>query len=220
MSNLDIWSKFREVPKTALKEIKGGRLKGMSDINPVWKMKILTEQFGPCGFGWKYVITSQRLEPSINGEVSAFVDINLYYKIDEQWSDAVPGIGGNSFVAKESAGLHASDECFKMALTDAIGVACKAIGIGADVYFNSDRTKYDVPETPVGERNTTKTTGDISDAQVKRLFAIASAANKSMKAVKEVILRDYNKTSVESLSKEEYNHLCEKLQALIKPKTE
>jgi hypothetical protein len=39
-----------------------------------------------------------------------------------------------------------------MALTDAISVACKALGMGADVYFEKDRTKWDQtpnqPETP------------------------------------------------------------------------
>lgn len=40
-----------------------------------------------------------------------------------------------------------SDECFKMALTDAISVAAKAIGIGADVYWEKDKTKYTNPNT-------------------------------------------------------------------------
>ena len=30
-----------------------------------------------------------------------------------------------------------------MAYTDAISVACKALGVGADVYWQADRTKYD-----------------------------------------------------------------------------
>lgn len=30
-----------------------------------------------------------------------------------------------------------------MALTDAISVACKALGVAADVYWNMDATKYD-----------------------------------------------------------------------------
>ena len=41
-----------------------------------------------------------------------------------------------------------SDEGYKMALTDAISVACKALGIGADVWFANDRTKYDAPQEP------------------------------------------------------------------------
>lgn len=33
-----------------------------------------------------------------------------------------------------------------MALTDAISVACKALGFGADVYWDADKSKYDKPE--------------------------------------------------------------------------
>ena len=43
-----IWNKVRSVPKEAIKAITGGRLKGMSDINPVWRFEKLTEMFGPC----------------------------------------------------------------------------------------------------------------------------------------------------------------------------
>ena len=142
MNNLQVYDALKEVPNNALKEIKAGRLKGMSDINPMWRIKALTEQFGVCGFGWKYEIAEKRLEQGADGNVSAFVDINLYVKIGDDWSDPIPGTGGSSFVAKETRGLHTSDECFKMALTDAIGVACKALGMAANVYWNNDRTKY------------------------------------------------------------------------------
>ena len=142
MSNLDLWEKVRNVPETAIKQINGGRLKGMSDINPAWRLKTLTEQFGPCGIGWKYVITEKRLETGANEEISAFVDIDLFIKHDGEWSEAIPGTGGSSFIAKERNGLYTSDECFKMALTDAISVACKALGFGADIYWNKDETKY------------------------------------------------------------------------------
>ena len=121
-------------------------MKGKTDINPMWRLKTLTEQFGPCGFGWKYVITDKRLEQGANGEVAAFLDIDLFVKADGVWSDAIPGTGGSAFVAKEKNGPYTSDECFKMALTDAISVACKALGFGADVYWDADKSKYDKPE--------------------------------------------------------------------------
>ena len=46
------------------------------------------------------------------------------------------------FKALERGGLYTSDECFKMATTDAISVACKQLGIGADIYWGADSTKY------------------------------------------------------------------------------
>lgn len=137
---------MRTVPPTALKEIKGGRLNGKSDINPMWRIKALTEQFGPCGIGWKYEILKQWMEEGSKGEIAAFVNINLCYKTpDGTWSEPIPGTGGNMFVANEKNGPYVSDECYKMALTDAISVACKALGFGADTYWEKGSTKYDRP---------------------------------------------------------------------------
>lgn len=146
MDNLTIYNEVRSVPDSAKRRIEAGRLKGKTDINPMWRIKALTEKFGPCGFGWKYVITDKRLEQGANGEVAAFLDIDLFVKADGVWSDAIPGTGGSAFVAKEKNGPYTSDECFKMALTDAISVACKALGFGADVYWDADKSKNDKPE--------------------------------------------------------------------------
>lgn len=141
-SNLDLYNRIREVPKEALKTIIAGRLKGMSDINPMWRIKKLTEEFGVCGFGWRYEILRMWAEKGGGDVISSFVHINLYVKMNGEWSEAIQGVGGSSFVTNEKNGLYTSDECYKMALTDAISVACKALGIGADVYWDKDTTKY------------------------------------------------------------------------------
>lgn len=56
MENLEIYEKVREVPEKAQKKIEAGRLKGMTDINPMWRIKVLTEQFGVCGIDRKSVV--------------------------------------------------------------------------------------------------------------------------------------------------------------------
>ena len=148
MENLELYDKVRTAPDNAKREIKAGRLKGKTDINPMWRIKVLTELFGPCGIGWKYIIKREWLEPGANGEVAAFVDIDLFYKANGEWSEAVPATGGSMLVTSETKGLYTSDECFKMALTDAISVAAKALGVAADVYWDADSTKYGrLPET-------------------------------------------------------------------------
>ena len=141
-NNMRIYEAVRSVPQSALKEIKGGKLKGFTDINPMWRIKTMTEQFGLCGIGWKYTIDKQWLEPGYNGTVKAFVNLSLYIKVDGEWSDAIPGTGGSSYISAESGSLYTDDECYKKALTDAISVACKALGVGADIYWEGDRTKY------------------------------------------------------------------------------
>lgn len=140
--NMELYDRLRSVPENAKKSIGAGRLKGMTDINPMWRIQKLTEEFGRCGKGWKYIIREKRLEAGADGTICAFVDIDLYYKDEGEWSEAIPGTGGSSFVAIERNGPYTSDECFKMALTDAISVAAKALGLGADVYFAGGRTKY------------------------------------------------------------------------------
>lgn len=143
--NLEIYEKCRQVPDSAKKTIGAGRLKGMTDINPMWRIQKLTEMYGPCGTGWYYTIDKEWLEECENGEVAAFMDISLYVKQDGEWSKPIPGTGGSKFTANEKSGLYMSDECYKMALTDAISVSCKALGMGADVYWGNGRTKYSAP---------------------------------------------------------------------------
>jgi hypothetical protein len=142
MDNMELYAQFKDTPKEAQKTIKGGRLNGFTDINPMWRIRRLTEVFGACGIGWKYEVTNTQIIPGSDGTVAAFVDINLYYKTCGEWSEGIPGMGGSMFVAKEKGGLYTSDECFKMALTDAIGTACKALGMSEDIYFANGKSKY------------------------------------------------------------------------------
>lgn len=157
MGNMDIYNAVSTVPDSAQKRISGGRLNGMTDINPMWRIRELTELFGPCGIGWKYKIVREWLETASTGEVGAFVDIELQYRItpDADWSEPIPGTGGSKFVAAEKGNnLRASDECYKMALTDAISVACKALGFGADIYWEAGRTKYNADPSNQDEEYT------------------------------------------------------------------
>lgn len=138
--NMELYQMFRKCPPEAQKPITAGRLKGKTDINPMWRLKVLTETFGPCGIGWTLKIIRTWIESSgiDSDEKTANVEIELRYKYKDQWSEPIPGIGGSMFVEMESKGLHVEDECFKKAYTDAISVACKALGIAADIYFAKD----------------------------------------------------------------------------------
>lgn len=141
--NLRFYDQGRIVPKDALKEIRAGRLKGMSDINPMWRMKRLTEIFGPVGFGWKYTIDRQWTE-AYGPEVKVFCNISLFVRDPEtkEWSDAIPGIGGSAVVSSEKNGPYVNDEAYKMALTDALSIAMKPLGIGADIWYGERATGH------------------------------------------------------------------------------
>lgn len=147
--NLKIYNQLRTVPDEAQKKITGGRLNGMTDIKPMWRIEKLTEVFGMCGFGWKAPIKNKEIIEGANGEKIAIVDIDLYVKVNGEWSEPIEGTGGSSFIANETKGLYTSDECFKMAYTDALSVACKSLGMGADVYWGD--SKYNKPKEPTQE---------------------------------------------------------------------
>ena len=134
MTNTEYYDKLKTVPQTALKTIQAGRLKGKSDINPQWKYERMTEVFGPCGIGWKYIPISDKQVPCADGQIMLFVEIALYIKEKDVWSEAIPGFGGDFIVKKENSGLYYNDEAYKMATTDALGYAMKMIGLAADVY--------------------------------------------------------------------------------------
>jgi len=147
MSNLDIWDKVSRPPRAALKTIKGGRLAGMTDVNPQWRFKVMTETFGPCGEGWWYTIDKLWTEPGPEGHTMAFAMVTLRIA---KHPTSIPGIGGSAMVAQEKAGLRGNDEAYKMAVTDALSVAMKALGVAADIYAGLwDGTKYrDIPTEP------------------------------------------------------------------------
>ena len=163
MNNMWIYENSRSVPVEAQKQFNNGSFSG-TDINPMWRIKKLTELFGPCGIGWYYEVISERSE-TYGNTVMAIVDINLYVKVEGEWSKPIYGTGGNTLVKETSKGIKPSDEGYKMALTDALSVAAKALGIGADIYFGADKTKYSgSPESEV----TCESCGKVIQSVVKR----------------------------------------------------
>ena len=178
--NMRIYEAVRFVPEQAKKKITGGRLAGMTDINSMWRIKVLTEQFGPCGEGWytsdvKY--WQDRLDN--NGSVALFCSILLHVKIDGAWSQPIYGIGGNTLVAAEKSGLRIDDEAYKKAYTDAISVACKALGIGADVYFEKDVTKYSEYEGESEQQDQKKAQQQAKQQQPAKQQQTAQQPNKT-----------------------------------------
>lgn len=72
--------------------------------------------------------------------------------------------------------MHISDECYKMALTDAISVACKALGVAADVYWSSDVTKYS-ENSQNNEESNPKGSNVYSGKQLKEAIDEVRACN-------------------------------------------
>ncbi len=152
MNNLWIYEQGRAVPKEAQKPFSNGSFSG-TDINPMWRIKKLTELFGPAGIGWYTEVLSERAE-TYGDTVMAIVDINLYIKVDGEWSKPIFGTGGNQLVQVTKNGARASDEGYKKAYTDALSIACKALGIGADIWYSKDPSVSDPTSKYAGQYTT------------------------------------------------------------------
>lgn len=186
MENLELYNKVREVPQDAKKTISAGRIKGFTDINPMWRIKCLTEQFGPCGIGWYYK-TVEKWTETVGDEICAFVMIELYVLYDGKWSQPISGTGGSRLATKERSGVYVSDECYKMATTDALSVACKNLGIGADVYWKEGKTKYD---------QTGSASNELSNTDISALRSYMKTNGLDEKKV----LEKYRLTSISQLT--------------------
>ena len=132
--NMKIYESLATPPNDAVKTIGAGKLKGFSDINPQWRYEALTNLFGPCGIGWKYTIDDVHEKEVSTGELMVFVKVSLYIKDKENWSAPIPAYGGDYLIKRDKNGIHGNDEAMKMAVTDALGTACKMIGVAADIY--------------------------------------------------------------------------------------
>jgi hypothetical protein len=144
---LAIYNELKQVDKKYLKEITGGRLKGMSDIKPQWRIMKLTEVFGACGIGWKIDNLSFEYK-EFGNEVVVNCRLDFYYKFDDVWSEAIPAVGGSKISTMEKNGVYISDEAEKMAYTDALSVAGKMIGLASDIYMGYGG-KYDAGDNKV-----------------------------------------------------------------------
>ena len=143
MNNLIVWNLVKQAPQEFLKKIDFGYLKGKTDINPQWRLMAMTQAFGIVGHGWTYRIVRTWSEKGGDGQVMAFAEVAVKTKYDNQWGEEFFGIGGSTIVELAKGNLKSNDEGYKMAVTDALSVAFKAVGVAADIYMgNYDGSKY------------------------------------------------------------------------------
>lgn len=205
--NMKIFNSVKKVPQEAKKLITGGRLKGMTDIKPMWRIEKLTEMFGPCGIGWKTKILNKEIIDVSNGEKIVTIDIHLFIKQNGEWSEPIEGIGGNKLIAKENNGLYNSDEAFKMAYTDALSVACKSLGMGAEVYwgdskYTTEQTKSPAPQVDLK----TKIEG----------FKKWLETNNVSQDLIQITLEKYNVNNIDEMNLEQLTNVTKEIKEVCK----
>ena len=137
--HLKLWDAVRRPPEDALKGFKrGGGFAGTA-IKPMWSIKIMTEHFGPCGEGWGMNEPHFTVHP-VGNEILVYCTVSVWHTKRE---NLVFGVGGDKILISQSSGLRSVDEAFKKAYTDALTIALKHLGVGADIHMGLwDGSKY------------------------------------------------------------------------------
>lgn len=139
--NLRFWSALKRTdPRHTKPFTRSGGFRG-TQIDPTWRLQMMTELFGPVGKGWGY----EQLDWTI-AERMVFVCLRVWWRDPETgeqcWTG--PQWGGTEMVARRRDGVEApNDEAFKMSVTDALGKCLLQLGLGADVHTGQfDDSKY------------------------------------------------------------------------------
>jgi hypothetical protein len=148
--NTKLWDMLGRTDPAHVKKFKrAGGFEGTA-IKPMWSYRRLTEEFGPCGYGWGVGEPSFQVVPGDNREVLVFCTVSAWYVCDGE-KRFVHGVGGDKIVTHIKANdkyktperWQNDDEAFKKSFTDAVTNAFKLIGVGADVHMGLfDDNKY------------------------------------------------------------------------------
>lgn len=140
VDNLALWNVLSRTNPAHTKPFTKSGFNG-TQIDPVGRMLMMTEVFGPIGKGWGY----EQLEHIIT-EGMVFICVRCWWKDpetgDKCWTG--PQWGGDVlFKTRKNGPAVPNDEAFKMAMTDAVGKALVPLGVAADIYLGQfDDSKY------------------------------------------------------------------------------
>lgn len=212
-NNLWLFNSYAEPPKEALKNFDNGNFKG-TDINTMWRIKCLTETFGICGIGWYYDIVKiwEKDMSETAQQVNTYAEIKLYVKHNGEWSKGITGVGGNKVLSYTKSGYwKPSDEDVKMAVTDALGNACRNLGIGSKVYWQNDRTKYTVEneQTEQTEQKKPQTEQKANEPTAEQLAELRSLGGTVQK------IATYYKVEIENVTAEMVQKMIDKKKSVI-----
>lgn len=133
--NTALWNELRTTPQEYTKQFqRAGGFSGKS-IDPVYRIRRLTERFGPCGMGWGFVQEDQWSDGG-TGVYCVYIRGYLWYRLNGKRYKTCSHTGGTD-------ASRTPDEAYKMAETDALGKCCVDIGLAVDVYMGEhDGDKY------------------------------------------------------------------------------
>lgn len=78
--------------------------------------------------------------------------------------------------------------------------------------YNQQNTSKSSQNTPQSKVNTKGTNGKLSNEEVAKAVAIGKNKGITLEAIKKTIFKDYGKTDIADLTKEQYDELCTRLE--------
>lgn len=130
--NLRIWEVLSRTDPAHTKGFsRAGGFKGTA-IKPMWIIRRLTEQFGPCGQGWGIGEPRFEMVHAQNGDSLVYCTVSCWHGSPE---NTLFGVGGDKVAGTNKNGQFTDDEAFKKAFTDAVNNAFKFIGVAADIHM-------------------------------------------------------------------------------------
>jgi len=147
-TNIDLWNRLEKTdPKYTKPFSRGGGFKGTA-LNATYTVRRLTEVFGPCGKGWRFVLDDERIEEghTLKSGDKARVHIvrgHIAYLMDGKWYETSPQFGQTMLVDENKYGVFTDEEAPKKSITDCIGKCAVLLGVGADIHLGLfDDNKY------------------------------------------------------------------------------
>jgi len=139
--NLRVWNALAKTDPAQTKGFsRAGGFKGTA-VKPMWVIKRLTEQFGPCGEGWGIGEPKFETIHGAPGEILVYCTVSCWHGSPE---NTLYGVGGDRVaVMRRDGNPFFDDEAFKKAFTDAVNNAFKFVGVAADIHMGLfDDSKY------------------------------------------------------------------------------
>lgn len=134
MGNLDIWESVCTTDKAYTKRV--NQRGGYTDINPMYRFRVMTEQFGPIGSGWGYEVLDQGIEwAHTNNEEQSPKALHWcrlrVWVVTEDDKGSWEHMGATEIYSNGKW----DEDAHKKSVTDALGKALSVLGVCADVYL-------------------------------------------------------------------------------------
>jgi hypothetical protein len=146
--NLALWESLQATDPKYTKPFKSAGGFSGTAVNGTYILKRLTEAFGPCGKGWRFVVDDDRVEEghTLKSGDKARLHIvrgHLEYLVEARWCETSPQFGQTMLVGENKYRTFTDEEAPKKSITDCISKCAVLLGIAADVHLGMfDDNKY------------------------------------------------------------------------------